>query len=69
MRRFILLSPAIALAACSAAGADVTSFEECVAAGNPVMESYPRQCRSGDTVFVEEIDEAVNPDAEQGVQP
>jgi len=26
----------------------VTSFEECVAAGNPVMESYPRQCRTAD---------------------
>ena len=23
------------------------SFEECVAAGFPVMESYPRQCRDG----------------------
>lgn len=32
-----------------------TSFSECVAAGNPVMESYPRQCRSGDVTFVEEI--------------
>ncbi|UCD03475.1 MAG: hypothetical protein JSV63_04185 [Candidatus Aenigmatarchaeota archaeon] len=36
----------------------VTSFEECAAAGNPVMESYPRQCRTPDgTLFVEEIDE------------
>lgn len=35
----------------------VTSFEECVAAGNPVMESYPRQCN--DPVgghFVEDIE-------------
>ncbi|MCW9054411.1 MAG: Gmad2 immunoglobulin-like domain-containing protein [Candidatus Pacebacteria bacterium] len=24
----------------------VTTFEECVEAGNPVMESYPRQCRT-----------------------
>jgi len=31
----------------------VTNFEECVAAGNPVMESYPRQCRHGDTTFTE----------------
>src|SRR3989344_8105207 len=32
----------------------VTNFEECVAAGNPVMESYPRQCRSADgKLFVE----------------
>jgi len=26
----------------------IDSFEECVAAGNPVMESYPRQCRTVD---------------------
>lgn len=24
----------------------ITNFEECVKAGNPVMESYPRQCNS-----------------------
>lgn len=33
----------------------VTNFEECVAAGNPVMESYPRQCRAGDKNFIEYI--------------
>jgi hypothetical protein len=38
----------------------VRSFEECVAAGYPVMESYPRQCRNADgTLFVEEVDEPV----------
>lgn len=31
----------------------VTNFEECVAAGNPVMEIYPRQCRHGDQTFTE----------------
>ena len=37
---------------------EITSFEECVAAGNPVMESYPRQCRTEDgNLFVEEIDD------------
>jgi hypothetical protein len=39
----------------------VTNFEECLAAGNPAMESYPRQCRHGDQTFVEEIDEPVEP--------
>lgn len=39
----------------------VTSFEECVEAGNPVMESYPRQCRSDSgEVFVETVDEEVS---------
>jgi hypothetical protein len=33
----------------------VTSFSECVEAGNPVMESYPRQCRHGEQLFVEDI--------------
>lgn len=33
----------------------ITNFEECVAAGNPVMESYPRQCRHQDKTFVEDI--------------
>lgn len=28
--------------------APITSFDECVAAGNPVMESYPEQCRTVD---------------------
>lgn len=36
----------------------VTNFEECAAAGNPVMESYPRQCNTPDGQhFVEEIGE------------
>lgn len=34
----------------------ITNFEECAAAGNAVMESYPRQCRSKDgRLFVEEL--------------
>lgn len=33
----------------------VTNFAECVAVGNQVMESYPRQCRHGDRTFTEDI--------------
>ncbi len=34
----------------------VTNFEECIAEGNPVMESYPRQCSAPDgTTFTEEL--------------
>lgn len=36
---------------------DITTFEECVDAGNPVMESYPRQCIANNQTFVEEIEE------------
>ncbi len=33
----------------------INSFEECVAAGNLVMESYPRQCRTADRKHFVEI--------------
>jgi len=33
----------------------ITSFQECIDAGYPVMESYPRQCRADNTTFVENI--------------
>ena len=30
---------------------EITSFAECVAAGNPVMESYPEQCAANGKTF------------------
>lgn len=40
------------------------NFAECAAAGHPVMESYPRQCRTSDgRLFVEEIEIPVVPPA------
>lgn len=36
-------------------GFAITSFDRCVAAGLPIMESHPRQCRYQDQVFVEEL--------------
>ncbi len=33
----------------------VHSFEECLLAGNPVMESYPRQCKADGVNFTETI--------------
>ncbi|MCE9644082.1 hypothetical protein K8Q93_02500 [Candidatus Parcubacteria bacterium] len=27
---------------------EITTFEECAAAGYPIMESYPEQCRTPD---------------------
>lgn len=34
----------------------IDSFEKCVAAGNPIMKSYPRQCQTPDGLhFVEKI--------------
>jgi len=34
----------------------VDNFKECVAAGNPVMESYPRQCIHNNQTFIEIIE-------------
>ncbi len=34
----------------------INSFEDCVNAGNPVMESYPRQCRANGETFTEELE-------------
>lgn len=34
----------------------IKNFEECLAAGNAIMESYPRQCRTEDGImFIEDI--------------
>ena len=38
---------------------NISNFEECIAAGNPAMESYPRQCRAGDKTFTEQIDDTI----------
>jgi len=51
--RALLIIPLLLLAGC--VSEEITSFEECVEAGNPVMESHPRQCRAGDRLFVEQI--------------
>ncbi len=43
---------------CKPTDSSITNFEECIAAGNPAMESYPRQCRTPDGKhFVEEIND------------
>ncbi len=35
---------------------EINSFKDCISAGNPIMESYPRQCKTANgQTFVEEI--------------
>ena len=34
----------------------VNDFESCAAAGNPVMESYPRQCQDKGITYTEVIE-------------
>jgi hypothetical protein len=40
----------------------VTNFEECVAAGNPIMESHPRRCQHNGQTFIEVIIETFTQD-------
>ena len=39
----------------------VTNFDECVEAGNAVMESFPRQCAHGGTTYVEDVEAPIPP--------
>ena len=34
---------------------EINSFEDCIAAGHPAMESYPRQCNDGKNIWTEDI--------------
>jgi hypothetical protein len=34
---------------------EISDFESCIAAGNPAMESFPRQCRANGQIFIEVI--------------
>ncbi len=38
----------------------ILSFKDCEGAGNPIMESYPRQCKTSDgRTFIEELPEKI----------
>lgn len=43
---------------------EITTFEECAAAGNPVMESFPRQCVTAGKTFVEGVSSGVGSSTE-----
>src|SRR3989338_2033847 len=45
--RFIFL-PLLLVVACNRGTVDISSFEECAAAGYPIMESYPQKCQTPD---------------------
>jgi hypothetical protein len=47
----------------------IRNFEECVAAGYPVMESYPRQCSvPGGSTFVEQVPPALTAESCQAAR-
>ncbi len=35
---------------------EINNFKECVAAGNPIMESYPRKCNANNQTYTEIIE-------------
>jgi len=39
----------------------INSFEGCIKAGNPAMESYPRQCNDGENTFTEVVKNTQKP--------
>jgi hypothetical protein len=64
MKRLLLSAAFVLVGAGCAAPAPATKisdFEECAAAGNPVMESYPRQCRADGVTYVEDVPEPAPP--------
>lgn len=56
-KRISLLFISILLSACTLAQPKppITDFDSCVAAGNPVMESYPPRCASGGVTYTQNI--------------
>tara|TARA_Y100000310_G_scaffold292870_1_gene321992 strand:- start:4331 stop:5314 length:984 start_codon:yes stop_codon:yes gene_type:complete len=56
MRKILPITLAILTISACTKETQITNFKECADAGNPVMESYPRQCRTPDgKTFVENI--------------
>jgi len=53
----IMILGLVLLSACDEVSeTKITDFESCVAAGNPVMESFPRQCQANGKTYDEDID-------------
>ncbi len=61
MKKILLSISLFVLAGCTFYQTPIDNFEDCIKAGNPAMESYPRQCRAGDRTFTEVIDDPVTP--------
>gem|GEM_PF-2538879 len=61
MKKILLILSILALIVLVGCKPKITNFKECAAAGNPVMESYPRMCRADGQTFIEIIAEPVGP--------
>lgn len=64
MKKMLLLGSLLLLGIGCGRVSEITSFEECVKAGNAVMESYPRQCIAGGKTFAERVPEAPRPEVQ-----
>lgn len=48
----VLLSGTYALFVINSSTKNVNSFDDCVTAGNPIMESFPEKCMSDGKLFI-----------------
>lgn len=53
---FVLIGSAAYVLTTKFMKSDINSFEECVAAGYPILETYPRQCSVNGRIFTEKTD-------------
>jgi hypothetical protein len=72
MRKVIITSLSVFMliffiAGCTRSSIGITNFNECVKAGNPVMESYPRQCIANGKTFTEELEKCGNMVIDQAI--
>lgn len=66
MKKSLLFATLLLVGAgCFQTAAKISSFEECAAAGYPIMESYPRQCRADGQTFVEAVAAPPEPPPEE----
>lgn len=55
-KTLILLAITLFISACSAnQQEEITSFQECIDAGNPMLKSYPAKCIYNNQTFVQEL--------------
>ena len=65
MKRLILIILALTIFLVNGCMPEVNSFYDCIKAGYPVMESYPRQCKTPDgRTFVEGEEHCIAPGGE-----
>lgn len=63
MKKAILIIAAIlAIFAIACTKTEIKNFDDCVKAGNPVMESFPPKCAANGITYTKEIDPGLEPE-------